>query len=396
LFIFGLHGLVCILLGKRFGTWPGLPVVRRLAEHRVRLRQALSLAVSLILVGVVVVAVLNAAYGFQGSFRPLADTLDVEEDYDKLPMSGTVPRPVYDVLLEIPCPLPTGFVQLVKFQASHTGGARGVYFAGKVYDPAPWYLMVASFAIKTPLPLLLLVSLSVTVWLLVGPRSEAEWLMVVFVSFIITLFSVLSDINVGIRYILPICPFLFVLASRLASLPFARSRAAAVVGLALCGWYLFGTLRMYPHYLAYMNELVGGPKNGYRYLVDSNLDWGQDLKLLKEYMDRKNLDRITLGYFGSADADYYGIGYDSLPSVGLDPKDSGLKWWHEDGAVPEPPKQPPSGLVAVSATLRAGPGWMKDSVRAYYWWARDLEPVDQIGYSILIYEIPESAEPRPG
>jgi hypothetical protein len=138
--------------------------------------------------------------------------------------------------------------------------------------------------------------------------------------------------------------------------------------------------------LAYFNEFIGGPKNGYKYLVDSNLDWGQDLKGLKHYMEERGIERIKLGYFGSADAAYYGINYDYLPSVGLAPTEPGQYWWYEIDSKEKAQLAPQTGTIAVSATLLAHPGWM-GWFGAAYGWLEQYEPIDQVGYSILIYEI---------
>jgi hypothetical protein len=121
--------------------------------------------------------------------------------------------------------------------------------------------------------------------------------------------------------------------------------------------------------------------------VDSNLDWGQDLKGLKEYMDKHGIERIKLGYFGSADADYYGIDYDYLPSVGLTPKQAGEKWWYELSPDNPATMQPQTGLIAVSATMLQSSYWMAPIFRDAYAWLREHEPIDQVGYSILIYRI---------
>jgi len=148
-----------------------------------------------------------------------------------------------------------------------------------------------------------------------------------------------------------------------------------------------GSLSNYPHYLAYCNEFIGGPENGYKYLSDSNIDWGQDLKGLEKYMAEKDIDKIKLGYFGSADADYYDINYEYLPSVGLAPKRPGQYWWYEIDKNHRYDPGPQKGHVAISATLLASPGWMKPLFHETYKWLREHDPIDQIGHSILIYKI---------
>ena len=70
-------------------------------------------------------------------------------------------------------------------------------------------------------------------------------------------------------------------------------------------WLGMETLSTYPYYLSYYNELAGGPDNGYKYAVDSNLDWGQDLKRLTQYVNENNIDKIKLEYFGGGNPQYY-------------------------------------------------------------------------------------------
>jgi hypothetical protein len=165
-----------------------------------------------------------------------------------------------------------------------------------------------------------------------------------------------------------------------------RSKLGVGVVGVLALWYLGAPITSHPHYLAYFNEIVGGPKNGYRYLVDSNLDWGQDLGNLKAYMTKGGVDRIGLGYFGSADANYYGIEYEYLPSVGLAPKKPGQRWWYEPDAGTQVVEIPTSELVAISATILTRPSWIRGECYEIYDRFRQCDPVGQIGHSILIFE----------
>ena len=95
------------------------------------------------------------------------------------------------------------------------------------------------------------------------------------------------------------------------ALGLARAEGAWLAG-ALGLWYAGGTLLQHPHHLAYFNELAGGPANGWRLLVDSNLDWGQDLKRLGEWTRANHVGKLKLSYFGSADPGYYGIESEAL------------------------------------------------------------------------------------
>jgi len=188
---------------------------------------------------------------------------------------------------------------------------------------------------------------------------------------VIFCFFSLNNRAIGLRYILPIYPFLFVFAAGTAQFLLSKKITAGVLAAAMA-WYVGASCHIHPHYLAYFNELAGGPDNGYKYLVDSNLDWGQDLKGLKKFMQERGISRISLSYFGSDSPDRYGIAYDWLPSFYLRDPD---------------PKHPPAtlkGWVAISATNLEGVYFVNRDIFARF---RNLQPVAKIGYSIFVYDL---------
>jgi hypothetical protein len=132
-------------------------------------------------------------------------------------------------------------------------------------------------------------------------------------------------------------------------------------------------VRIHPHYLAYINELGGGPSRGWRYLVDSNLDWGQDLKGLKRWTDEHRVAHLKLSYFGTADPAYYGIPCELLPGYMLPPP---------RGMVGEVRA---GDLVAVSATNLQGV-YLNEEWRPLMARLRALAPLDRVGYSIFIFK----------
>jgi hypothetical protein len=139
-------------------------------------------------------------------------------------------------------------------------------------------------------------------------------------------------------------------------------------------------LRIAPHQLAYFNESVGGPEQGYRYLSDSNLDWGQDLKRLKAYIAKEDLPVIYLSYFGTASPSYYGIRYQYVPTM-----------W--------PSKRPPAGdrvaedaprkILAISVYNLQDVSNSSDPLFRWLWSRR---PVAKIGYSIFVYDLTGDGE----
>ena len=128
-----------------------------------------------------------------------------------------------------------------------------------------------------------------------------------------------------------------------------------------------------PHYLAFFNQFVGGPENGHRYMVDSNLDWGQDLKGLKKWMDQYQIHYINLSYFGTADPVYYGIRCTYLPGGPF-----------YDDPLMRNPLLP--GYVAISATNLRGVYFLEQA-RDVYKPLLNSQPVAVIGYSIYVYRV---------
>ncbi|MEE8142504.1 MAG: glycosyltransferase family 39 protein, partial [Planctomycetota bacterium] len=385
--IFLIYAFYSLITNSSLGIFEMFPGVARISSQRARLRQLVSLCFVILACGLLALLVINIGYGFQDTLLPLSDDDNHPTAYNRLPINIAATRWATDIILETPVPIPSPYVSLLKFQFTLRKSLGGVYFAGDYHFPGLWYLMLATFALKTPIPLLLLVLISIGFLVAQRQPRSAEWLCIIFVASLLIVFSFFSNVGAGLRYILPIYPFLFVLASRLMTLTWSRPRLANVGLLVLLTWYLLGTGLVYPNYLAYFNELIGGPKNGYKYLTDSNVDWGQDLKALKVYMENNQLHKIQLGYFGSGDASYYGIDYEYLPSVGLAPQKPGEYWWYEMDTEDKRRMTPRKGVIAVSATLLASPQWLRPLFYDSYQWLREHEPVDQVGHSILIFKI---------
>jgi len=234
----------------------------------------------------------------------------------------------------------------------------------------PAYFPIA-LAIKTPLPTLL-GALAGTVWLLVKKR----WWMLLTGLLPGALFlgvAMLSSLNIGYRHILPVVPFLILLVSGLADLPWHRL-SVAVAGGGLALWLTLGTLSIYPDYLAYFNVLAGGPSGGHRYLTDSNLDWGQDLKQLGHYLEERHIEQVHLSYFGNVDPAAYDIQYEPLPSH------------FSVGDVEDfTPFAPKPGLYAISVTNLSGQFLVENPTVLD--WFNHRDPIASIGHSINVYQV---------
>jgi 4-amino-4-deoxy-L-arabinose transferase-like glycosyltransferase len=321
----------------------------------------------LLVICLIAMAVLIADYGgeFRSVWAMVREMRTVEQGSLAPPSAG----PVADFMLtRLPIPVPSYWYGLWLVRHDIQSG-RATFFWGQRSEGGWWYYFPAALLIKTPLATLILVGAGLILLLKPG---RCNWGHLAFLALPAAAWmgiAMASRLNLGYRHILPIWPFLFVAVGSLAAVPPIGWRRAAL--LALTGWLAVSAIAIFPHHLAYFNELVGGPGEGYRYLVDSNLDWGQDLKGLARYQREHALGQIYLAYFGTADPDTYGIEYECMPSYGLLACD--------DAPIPR------SGTLAVSATCLQG-GCTEDPQA--YRWLLDETPVAKIGYSIFVYELP--------
>jgi hypothetical protein len=116
-----------------------------------------------------------------------------------------------------------------------------------------------------------------------------------------------SGLNIGHRHIIPVYPVYFVMAAGAAAWLARPLRWTGACVAALAVWFAAESVWIRPHYLAYFNELVG-PTDAWRHIVDSSLDWGQDLPSVRAWLDANPPDGpVMISYFGSGDIDYYGI-----------------------------------------------------------------------------------------
>ena len=262
------------------------------------------------------------------------------------------------------------------------------FLMGEYSDTGWWYYFPTIFFIKTPLPTLLLLALALTLTARRHSWRAEMWLLLPVALYFLALMC--SSLNIGYRHLLPLLPLLFVYVSKLVSensqFTILNSQLAKrIARFALCGivivlvaWQAFSALSVFPHYLPYFNELAGGPENGYKYLVDSNLDWGQDLPALRDYLNSEGIDQIYLSYFGPARPEQYGINYQALPGFPL----------HQGSteAYAFNPYRPAPGFYAISATNLKG---LMLQDRDTFAWFRDQEPLARPGYSLFVYGVPE-------
>jgi hypothetical protein len=325
---------------------------------------------SLAALGLVSLAVLDAGYLFQG----VGATVGAFHFRSRL-MQGLAAALPAGLRLPLPAPYVHGFdsIQLINEQ-----GEFPTWFCGRWLPQGTWLYYPVTLLLKTPLPLL-------AAWLAApfarlprlpedaGRRRHEEFLWLPALV-LLAVFSLGSKVSYGIRYLLPIVPLACVYSGRLV--PWVRTRGRAVRGAALALLLIYPTsaLLATPDTIAYFNLLaVGG---GDRYLLDSNLDWGQGLKRLRAFLDRENLPGIPLAYFGHIDPTIYGI-----------------RWRFPD------PNHP--GPAVVSANFAHGYPYVTNvrghmvpiPAGAFSWIARHPRRAD-LGGGLYLYEIGAGAAPR--
>lgn len=284
-------------------------------------------------------------------------------------------------------------------------GGNTTYFLGEVDNGGWWYYFPVVYFLKEPLALhlatLLALILAMRSWLtkrsisfLAWTRTHmAETTMLAFIA-IYWAYSINSPLNIGVRHVLPTFPFIYLLVSKKLldwahAVPYPDPQTVAdslhdiyhhhILGLpkhlligALLFWTMFHTLVAFPAYLSYYNEIIGNSHEGYRYAVDSNYDWGQDLKRLAYYVEAHSIDHIAIDYFGAGSPQYY-LGSAAEP------------WWSSRGPV--------HGYFAISASFRQGaygetPPWFTRAPEDSYEWLKPHEPVARAGESLFIYKLP--------
>ncbi|HKN17100.1 MAG TPA: phospholipid carrier-dependent glycosyltransferase [Candidatus Sulfotelmatobacter sp.] len=337
-------------------------------------KRAWQLAIALAAIGAIALTILWSAYGFRYAARAEGRQLNP-------PLSSfvqTLSRPREVRLLQT-------VAHLHLLPESYIYGLADVrimsdfytsFLLGRIYPHGVWFYFPVAFAIKSSLSFLIL--LLIALWTVASRRLTAwrEILVLTIppVSYLIVAMS--SGMNIGVRHILPMYPFLWILIAGAAYTLIQHNRRWTYLVVALLVFQIISTSRTYPAYIAYANELWGGPSHAYRLLSDSNSDWGQQLKDVKRYLDQRGVKDCWFIYFaeGVVDATYYRIPCKPLPTA-----DS---LW-----VNEPANAPPviDGTVLISAGdlsgFEFGPGPLNP-----YEQFKSLRPVAVIDYGVFVYD----------
>jgi len=252
---------------------------------------------------------------------------------------------------------PPGFFKGIAMQAEHAAFGHEAFLCGQWGEKGWWYYFPLALVWKLPVPLLILTLAALSLWLARLRRwnfaEAAPWMA----ALVFSALAMTSTINIGIRYVLPMMPWLAVgTAQQLCKL----SRNWRVAAWAVCGWLVVTTAFAYPFYIEYFNEFGGGTRYGYRRLVDSNYDWGQDAKRLGAWLSEHGNPKVYLRFVGSSKAiQYYGVRYVA--------------------ASPNTARLAKEGLLVISASALMKPDWR--------WLDEQRRPVARIGKSLFVYEL---------
>jgi dolichyl-phosphate-mannose-protein mannosyltransferase len=403
----------------------GLVVVRQLAR---RPRLGLGTLAGMAVVHALAVLVLIwTLHGFR-----FAAFAQAEPGRDTLGWETVQPIPGWVAFARAHRLLPEPYLYAYSYVLHHAQKRRA-FLRGEWGEMGWWSFFPWTLVLKTPLPLFVLLAaagLGAFSRRRAGPGSLYDTVPLWALLAAYWAVALASHLNSGHRHIMPTYPPMFVLAGAAAAWLGARTRiVGGVVAVALL-WFVGESLAIRPHYLAYFNQVAGGPRNGWRQLVDSSLDWGQDLPGLKAWLDRNGLPRadtrVYLSYFGTGRPEHYGIDSIRLPGF-YDNWRPPHAWYELAGGVycvsasmvqsvfnmfPGPWAAPyeesyRTGINALREIAReadpaerarqaaAVPGdvlYQLEQLRfarlmAYL---RHREPDDQVGYSILIHRLSDA------
>ncbi|HET7622785.1 MAG TPA: PQQ-dependent dehydrogenase, methanol/ethanol family [Gemmatimonadaceae bacterium] len=260
--------------------------------------------------------------------------------------------------IPVPAPELIGGIQQL---AAHNHLGHPSYLFGEISRHGWWYYWPVVLALKTPVAFLSLGVVGVA-FAIVGRGQRMGWrtLTPVLGALAVLMVAMLGSIDIGVRHVLPIYPLLAIPAAGAAVALWRQRQSRTVVRVALAAlvtWQLVDAARAYPDFLADFNVIAG--RNPSRVLVDSNLDWGQDLRELSDTLAARNVSSLSLFYFGTTPVGAFGLA-DTVRIGGA-------------GAT--------TGWIAASRT------YLRGAYAPCFTWLRDYTPVAKIGSSMLLYHI---------
>lgn len=274
-------------------------------------------------------------------------------------------RRALDAVLRVPLPF-YWYIRGTSAVLSHAYWGQHAYLFGRVTERGWWWYFPAALFLKLPpssLSLIVTAAAGLVVFRLRQRSLPFPLLIPLLFLASYGVLTVTSRLNLGIRHLLPIYPLLFLIVGWLGAELLRRRTKARWLFVFVLALLPVSTLPNHPREIGYFSQFVGGERRGERFLLDSNLDWGQDLIRLRRFMERQPDRRFALAYAGTADPKSYGI--------------------------TAAPFQTPNDLTAQRADFAAiSLGKLVGEPQAFGW-LQQYERVDRIGASILVFAVPE-------
>ncbi len=357
--------VVLLMLMVRVIAGQPLPVNWGVGRRLITSRWSMSalFTVLLIIIGLLTWVIIWAAFGFRFNASNTIDAHGLSFDLWG-PMVQTTQRDMtWLVWLRDHRLLPEaylyGYAHVFRWSQE-----RNAFFMGEFSLTGWFWFFPVAFLIKTPIATLLTLLLALVAGVLHFFDRQSRWRpswwprlrrglyrTLPLWAFLIVYWSALlsSNLNLGVRHVLPATAALFVLAGAAGYWLLHAQRIIRIGMWALLGVLAVEVALFWPNYLAYFNQLIGGPTQGHKYLVDSSLDWGQDMPALKRWLEKQGLNTnqasepVYLAYFGGGSPRYYDLKIIALPSFGA---------MHYETGHPLPTLKP--GVYCISATIFQG------------------------------------------
>lgn len=328
---------------------------------------------SMVVIGMMAVAILWAFYGFRYNARP-----GLEQLRPSLAASLQELKPGEARALSAASrmhALPEAYIYGLSDVRQLPQYIRSYAF-GTVYPHGVWFYFPATLVVKSTLAFLALLAICK---LAIVTRRFTRWREILFLAVPAALYLLVamgSGLNLGVRHILSVYVFLAVLVAGAAWSLVERNRRWAYVVGALLVFHAVSSLHAFPSYIAYSNEAFGGPAKTYKALTDSSVDWGQQLKSVKSYLDQRQVHECWFAYLAqtAVEPSDYGIPCKPLPVV------SSL-WLGEHMRVPASI----DGPVLISASILSGYHTGAGALNPYDGFNR-VQPTAVIDNGVLVFD----------
>jgi hypothetical protein len=341
----------------------------RKIENRVGLIRQISVNAAAF-VGAVLIGlfILWACYGFNRLALPKTggETILAEVFPPRTP-SGNAPSIVRRTLKTLSGVFPESYA--VGLADVVSSSSRPMYLFGEVYPTGRWFYFPAAFSIKTSVALLVLLVTSLF-WLNLCRERRREMLFLLLPSLAFFGISLTSQMNIGVRHILPVYGFFIVIAAAGACALSRKHKIALYAVILLLVFHAAATVRTAPNYLAFSNVFWGGTNQTYRHLTDSNVEWGQNFKLVNEYLRVENINDCWFANFGGGELARRNQPCRLMP---------GSHGWNTTEELIEPIPPVVEGTVLLSVAVLPPLG------EDVYLPITKTEPVAQIGGGVFVY-----------